>query len=59
MNRIRRELAFLRLRIEAARWDEWHADDEKWLNRVSIVAIVFAAMYFGAHLLCALWTGAL
>lgn|GEM_PF-6370815 len=59
MNRIRRELAFLRYRIEMARWDEWSESEERWLNRFSLIAIIVAALYFGGRLLYALWTGAL
>jgi len=54
VNRIRRELAFLRLRIELARWDEWSESEERWLNKFSLIAIIVAAIYFGGHLLYAL-----
>jgi len=59
MNRIKRELAFLRHRIETARWDEWHDSEERWLNRFSLAVIIIAILYFGGHLLYAFWTGAL
>lgn len=63
MKRIRRELDFLRHRIEAriasATWEEWQAQQERWLDRVTVAVCIIAVLYFGGHLAYALWTGAL